>query len=294
MMTDDLGAQVERATAIMAEAVAEYRPVEIFAGFSGGHDSLVSTHFTMGWSGEATALHLNTGIGIEATRRFVRSTAADRSWSFHEATTAESYDDMILGRVEGVPGGFPGPAMHATYYQRLKERPLRKVASEARSGHPRGERRWVMIVTGIRGDESAVRTGYQRAVSVQATDSLVWVNPFYWATADHFRAYRERHDLPSNPVCTRLGFSGECLCGAFADTGELCRIRATCPATADRIEALQVEAANAGYPWGYEQGPPRWFAAAKRGQSFFPFHDGHRPMCHNCEKVKRVPDAISP
>ena len=48
--------------------VAEHRPVKTFALFSGGHDSICSTHLAME-SGVADAVvHVNTGIGIPQTR----------------------------------------------------------------------------------------------------------------------------------------------------------------------------------------------------------------------------------
>jgi 3'-phosphoadenosine 5'-phosphosulfate sulfotransferase (PAPS reductase)/FAD synthetase len=303
-----LGDAVDRARSILRDAIAEYRPVEVLAGFSGGHDSLVSTHFTLDLLMNAHALHANTGIGIEKTRRFVRETSRDRAWSLIERKTTESYEDMVLGKVFDdetgtelvYPGGFPGSPLHYIMYQRLKERSIFKAASEARSAYPKRRRgkRWVLIVTGIRGDESRVRTGYKRAVSVDKVNAIVWVNPFYWASADHFRAYRSAHELPVNPVCLALGFSGECLCGAHADAGELLRIRMVEPETADYLEDLQRKAHAAGFPWGYEEGPPKWFMDHKRGQKFFDFHhDGgpdYRPLCHNCEKVKAVPCNLAP
>jgi 3'-phosphoadenosine 5'-phosphosulfate sulfotransferase (PAPS reductase)/FAD synthetase len=292
---------VDRARSILRDAISEYRPVEVLAGFSGGHDSLVTTHFTLGELEHASSLHINTGIGIDATRRFVRETAMLRGWDLIISKAEASYEDLVLGKVETYPGGFPGAPMHPVMYRRLKERPLHKTAMMLRSHYSRQTRgkRWVMVATGVRGDESAIRTGYKEAVRADAEHSILWVNPFYWATADHFKAYRSAHDLPVNPVCLTLGFSGECLCGAHADVGELLRIRMVEPETADRIEALQRRSAEAGFPWGYEDnGPPKWFRDQKRGQAFFDFHQAskadHRPMCHNCEKVKAVPCNLSP
>lgn len=304
----DLQSATDRASQILRNAVAEFRPVEVLAGFSGGHDSLVTTHFTLDRLMNAHALHANTGIGIEKTRRFVRETSADRNWHLIERKTTESYEDLVLGKVFDdetetelvYPGGFPGSPLHYIMYQRLKERSIFKAASEARAAYPKQRRgkRWVMIVTGIRKDESKVRTGYNKAVNVDKQNAIVWVNPFYWATHDHFKAYRALHELPVNEVCLILGFSGECLCGAHADKGELLRVRMVEPETADYLEGLQKRAYEAGFPWDYEEGPPKWFMDRKRGQTFFDWHQAscgkavgpdYRPMCHNCEKVKAVP-----
>jgi 3'-phosphoadenosine 5'-phosphosulfate sulfotransferase (PAPS reductase)/FAD synthetase len=288
---------IRGAGTVLDDALREYAPVGVFAAFSGGYDSLVSAHFTLGRVAGAAALHLNTGIGIERTREYVRRTAKDFGWPFHEVRTEESYEDLVLGRHvnktdDRTPyaGGFPGPVMHAFMYQRLKERPLRRFAAAVRRGHPRRARarRWVMIVTGIRHDESRVRAGYKRAVSVDKSTSLVWVNPFYWATADDFRGYRARFDLPRNPVKEALGFSGECLCGAHADRGELARIRLACPATAAYLEGLERRVRAAGFPWGYEERPPAWFQEQRRGQrSIFDLPGAAGPpgpLCNACDK----------
>jgi 3'-phosphoadenosine 5'-phosphosulfate sulfotransferase (PAPS reductase)/FAD synthetase len=228
-------------------------------------------------------LHINTGIGIERTREFVRETCGDSGWSLREEKTTQSYEDLVLER------GFPGPAMHGKMYNRLKERPIRRVVSEAKCGHSRTA--CVMIVSGIRHDESAIRTGYQRAIS--KVGSQVWVNPLYWSTIDVFRAYRERHKLQPNPVSAKLGFSGECLCGAHADKGELDRIEFVCPQTAAYLRDLESRVRQAGFPWGYESGPPRWWLDQQRGQGLLGdwFDDAPQckpgPMCHSCEKGKQ-------
>jgi len=291
-MPDRLRSEIERARRIADETIAEHRPVAVFAGFSGGHDSLVSTHFMMTTYPGSRALHIDTGIGIEGTREYVRRTCRDFGWPLVERRTPESYEDFVLAH------GFPGPKQHPRMYQRLKERVVEALVRESKAGHPRAAR--VMFVTGIRGDESRVRSGYRRAVS--RVWSQVWVNPFYHATHDAFRAYRDHFGLPLNPVVLKLGMSGECLCGAFAHPGELCRVRAACPRTADYIEGLEQRVRARGFPWGYEDpGPPRWWMDLRRGQGMLgdwfdtgdPREDeampesDRRPLCHNCEKVHR-------
>src|SRR5690606_17671643 len=99
-------------TTILAHAIAEHRPVAVFACFSGGHDSLVSTHWTMRHAPAMTeapvrVLHINTGIGIEETRRFVRETCAAYGWPLWERHAAEGE----FGRFVRTHG-FPGPAQH--------------------------------------------------------------------------------------------------------------------------------------------------------------------------------------
>lgn len=67
---------------ILDEAVKLFKPVYAIALFSGGYDSLVTTHAAMSYMEQAYPLlprfvaHINTGIGIEATRTFVRETCS--------------------------------------------------------------------------------------------------------------------------------------------------------------------------------------------------------------------------
>ena len=277
-----LQAEIDRAKAILDDAITDYKPVAIYAGFSGGFDSLVSTHFAISHESSIRPLHINTGIGIEKTREFVRSSCGERGWNLREKKTVESYEALVLEY------GFPGPAHHGKMYKRLKERPIRRVVAEAKEGHERTS--CVLIVSGIRHDESSPRTGYKRAIS--KVGSQIWVNPLYWSTIDTFRAYREEHKLQPNPVSSKLGFSGECLCGAHATEGELERIQFVCPKTAEYIRDLERRVRANGFPWGYEGKPPVWYLDKKRGQSMLGdwFDDSEDcvpgPMCNSCEKSR--------
>jgi 3'-phosphoadenosine 5'-phosphosulfate sulfotransferase (PAPS reductase)/FAD synthetase len=276
--------RLAQAREILLEAVGRHRPVAIFAAYSGGNDSIVATHFTLAVLPHAKVLHINTGIGIPATRCHVRSTCSRSGWDLVEVTTPVSYEDLVLGRCKGYMGGFPGRGMHRVMYNRLKERPLRMALAEAKRGHHRHSR--VLIVSGIRADESKVRTGYQRTES--KVDSQVWVNPLYWCSHQDFADYRALHGLPRNPVKDTVGISGECLCGAYADPGELLAIKLTCRQTWAYLVDLEDRVRAAGFPWGWEDQPPKWWFQARAGQEFLFDMAGedHRPMCHSCEKVR--------
>src|SRR5262245_15700969 len=78
--SDLLGRMVEQPVARVNEAIARYRPKLVIALFSGGHDSLSAVKVASLSSRFDGCLHVNTGIGIEATREFVRVTCADNYW----------------------------------------------------------------------------------------------------------------------------------------------------------------------------------------------------------------------
>lgn len=233
---------------ILAGAVEEHRPVKVFALFSGGHDSLCSTHLASRSPRFDGCVHIDTGIGIDETREFVRATCRAHGWPLAEYRPPVPYEEIVLR------WGFPGPAGHTLIYNRLKERCLRQLSRD----HKATRSDLILLITGIRRQESRRRMGYVEPV--QKKDGRVWVAPLLNWTHDDKHAYLDAHHLPRNPVVEKLCMSGECLCGAFARKGELDEIAFWYPETAARIRALEVRAAEAGVPCRWGQRP----AAAKR------------------------------
>ena len=233
---------------ILAGAVERYRPVKVFALFSGGHDSLCSTHLASRSPRFDGCVHIDTGIGIEQTRAFVRDTCERHGWPLREYRPPMSHEEIVLR------WGFPGPAGHSLVYSRLKERCLRQLVRETKTCR----RDRVLLVSGIRRQESRRRMGYVEPV--QADGARVWVAPLLNWSHEAKHAYLNAHRLPRNPVVEKLCMSGECLCGAFARKGELDEIAFWYPETAARIRALEARAAEAGVPCRWGQPP----AAGKR------------------------------
>jgi hypothetical protein len=112
--------------------------------------------------------------------------------------------------------------------------------------------------------------------------SQMWVNPLFHWSKQRFHEYIHAYELKRNPVSEILGFSGECLCGAFAHPGEKALVRIVDPGAAERLDALECRVRAAGHNWGWEDGPPAGavqFKKEKRnGQQFMPF-------CMGCTKV---------
>lgn len=257
---------------IIARAL-EYKPVAIFALFSGGDGSLATTHWAMNNVPGCEVAHFNTGIGIERTRVFVRETCAQQGWPLTEIRALEdcgqSYDEIVLRH------GFPGPAGHQLMYRLLKDRCVEHLVRQRKTGR----RSKVMLITGICHHDSRRRSGYGGS-EINHRGAQLWVNPMYWAGQTWMATYPERRGLQRNPVAVELGMSGECLCGAFASPGELNIVRRVCPKVAARIEALQERAREAGVHWKWGERPPR-----ERDQST---PDLFQPMCVNCLKSERM------
>lgn len=253
---------------IVDTALSAFKIDSIFVGFSGGFDSLVTAHWAMNNVSDCKVFHANTGIGIEKTRDFVRETCSKNNWPLVEIKAKEDcgqdYDEMVVER------GFPGPAHHYKMFQRLKERPARKLLKDnktSRNGN-------VMLLTGIRKDESARRAGYKYSV-LDFAGNLLWVNPFYYKSRQWFAEYVKNNGLTENPVSKILGMSGECLCGAYAHRGELELVKMVCRDTYDRITRLE-ETVKPLHGWGWEDQPPKGRRIA--------VSTGFMPFCVGCEK----------
>lgn len=256
---------------IVDRAIADHNPVAIRCGFSGGRDSLAVSHWMMENVPGCELFHCNTGIGVERTREYVRDTCADRHWPLHEIRAKEDcgmdYDAIVLKH------GFPGPDSHSMMYSSLKERAIRVLVKAAKTT----ARSRVLIASGARHEESVRRMRYA-GQQVTRVGAAVWASPIYWWSGTVRDAYNKANNLPINPVSAMLGMSGECLCGAYAHRGEKSLIRLVCPATADRIEALELRVSEAGFNWGWEGRPPK--GGHNKNQT-----DAFRPMCMGCEKV---------
>jgi 3'-phosphoadenosine 5'-phosphosulfate sulfotransferase (PAPS reductase)/FAD synthetase len=241
--------------------------------FSGGNDSTVLAHMMRHRA--QYAVHANTTIGIEATRQFVRDTCQTWGLELIERTAPAPYRDLVLER------GFPGPAMHFKMFSRLKERPLDEVRRELITA-PRRQR--VLFIAGRRRAESKRRNN----IPLMETDgSAIWASPLAMWTKEDMGVYRaiaarDGDPVPFNSVSDALGMSGECLCGAFAQEGELDRIRLWYPDTAAEIDQLEADVRAAGHKepwcrWGHGKGKP----TEKAGR-----------MCDSCDFQLAFEEAI--
>jgi len=240
--------------------------------YSGGNDSTVLTHLM---HQRAThAVHINTGIGIDKTREFVRATCAAYGLPLIEESPppGATYDELVLKH------GFPGPAGHMMMYTRLKERGLRAVRRQFVTNW-RKER--VVFVAGMRHDESARRM--RNTEETHREGSIVWVSPIGHWTNEHMAAYRRAHpDVPRNEVSDVLHMSGECLCGAFAKPGELDMIAAFYPETAARIRDLERRAKDAGVHCVWGTRPPRKGKTVANRDSDEIADSSVGPLCKRC------------
>ena len=253
-------AKVDSAARAIAQAIAEHNPVKVYALVSGGNDSTVTAHLAKEYGPRLDGIvHIDTGIGVDETREYVRSFADWLKVPLIVKRPSVSYEDLVMKY------GFPGPAAHRYMYIQLKERPLREVRREAQQGRSRR----VLFITGVRTSESHRRMGYARRV--QRDGNTVWVAPIRDFDHRDIWNYRDRFSMPSNEVVEVLHMSGECLCGAFAKPGELDWLALFYPPVAQRIRRLEEKAHASGLKSGH-WGP----------QSSKEIREAPGPLCVGC------------
>lgn len=122
-LPDDL---VASSHAILSDAIECHDPSHVFGMFSGGHDSLCATYLASQVDRFTGAAHMNTGVGIEETRKFVRDTCRDQGWSLYEYhATDPSYDELVLEK------GFPrGGHSHNSMLWYLKQKQWNRMVQE--------------------------------------------------------------------------------------------------------------------------------------------------------------------
>lgn len=218
------------------DAIVGENASKVFGLFSGGHDSVCSVYVASELPRFAGVVHINTGIGIEATRDYVRETCAREGWPLHELTPpTRTYEDLLAER------GFPyGTKAHSRTYYYLKGQSVERFV-KAQKSH------WydrIGLVTGVRTAESDRRFTSSISVTVRRKGAQLWLNPILGWDATDKNAYMKWRGIPRNPVVDTMHKSGECLCGAYARKDEFAELEMWYPAEAARIRRLEAEVAQ--------------------------------------------------
>lgn len=271
---------IDETKSIIDEAIKKYRPIQVILMLSGGHDSVTNAHISARILDEMDVdflvYHGDTTIGIPDTQKYVIGICAHYGWDLKIRTPPNKKDwyENLVARF-----GFPGPTRfaHQIMYRSLKERALKKFITHEIKSSPR-LRQNVLLLTGVRKQESRIRMGYQQTTTKE--DSRVWCNPiFNWSDED-CRAYMRFNEIPLNPVKEKMCISGECLCGAFAGREEWAELKFNYPEVAAKIEALHEKAKQNGFPWAWSSGPTEWRNQQKQKAQLNMF------MCAGCESRK--------
>ena len=237
----------------------------IFALFSGGHDSLCSTKIASEHPKFQAAVHINTGIGIEETRQFVRDSCKEQGWPLIELyPDGKTYRQLVLEK------GFPrGPKSHNSMYYWLKQRQIRRLVREHKT--QRFDR--IGLATGIRIQESQRRMAAALAVPIRREGAQVWLSPILDWSALQCNEFITEKKMARNRVVDLLHRSGECLCGALANRSELKEIELWFSKAAGEIKGLQDECVSRGIKWS------RWATPASQQPDL---NQRSLPLCVGC------------
>lgn len=210
---------------------------------SGGHDSLTAMY--LAYQSDAVDLdgiiHINTGIGVPETRAFVRERADALGLAYYEVLPADRYQsesyEYLVHEL-----GFPGPPLHDVMYWNLKEKPLKRYLRRFEGD--------LTLVSGVSRHESTRRMENVPESGVDEFLGYRTIAPLVEFRGIDTRRYRRALDLPMNPVVEKLEMSAECLCGAFADRGELKMIRLFYPNVYQNLLCLEASVSAASYTEG--------------------------------------------
>jgi 3'-phosphoadenosine 5'-phosphosulfate sulfotransferase (PAPS reductase)/FAD synthetase len=204
-----------------------------FALFSGGNDSVVSTHVAQREYDIDWTVYLDTNTGLDANLEHVKDVCERYGWDLAVLSSPMTLKEFALGSESREALGFPGPGIHSWAYQYFKERQLRAIATHT-DNKPR-------FYTGVRSHESNRRMKNVEGGRVD-TDRWTWVSPVHDWRDSAIDQYREEHDLPENPVAKKIGRSGDCYCGAYANRdAELAELEAHYPDHAEWLKEVERE-----------------------------------------------------
>jgi phosphoadenosine phosphosulfate reductase len=180
-------------------------------GYSGGKDSGKVLHKLNKMGKLYGVLHLRTNTGVYSTEEFVikQCKEMDVKLFIREPTPlAFAYVAYCL------QFGFPGANMHSSIMKILKYNTMKKFIQE-----PQFNGKHPAIVGGVRKWESTRRLGSYNSPVTQESD-LWFVNPLFYESTEKVYEYFIKNGLKKAPSYDTLGFSGECMCGSFAQRGE--------------------------------------------------------------------------
>jgi 3'-phosphoadenosine 5'-phosphosulfate sulfotransferase (PAPS reductase)/FAD synthetase len=218
----------ETPEAIINDLETIHKRTKFYSLFSGGKDSMSTTHWLDSIGKLEAVVHIKTNIGLQMTTDFVEEVCEKQGWKLHiiEPNPKFTYASHVLQY------GFPLAGFHRLIMGKLKYKTMRDFAlSIDRKNH--------CLISGVRKFESVRRMGnYPYPIQ---EDSVLWFGcPMFYKSSEETYRYVHENNLTISPAYSKgLGTSGECMCGSFATGGEKQMIRRLDSKLADYIEWLE-------------------------------------------------------
>jgi len=210
-------------------AVNDWGRKEFYGLCSGGKDSVsvchwFSTNYPELFKG---VLFVDTTIGLPDTKQFVIDLCKEQGWELHIRKPKVTYKEWVMKY------GFPTVRAHRYIMGYLKFHPMRQFIKDpiVTDG---------CLISGVRRAESKRR---MRTVKgpIHKEGRLYFCQPFLDKTRDWVFDYLHKNNLSISPVYDVLHYSGDCLCGAYADKGEIEMLKMFYPSMAKRLADLEAE-----------------------------------------------------
>lgn len=250
----------------------------LWACFSGGHDSLVSTYITSKHRFFKGVLHLDTGIGLPQTQKYVIDVCDRYGWDLKiyranenlkkgEIPNYQFYEELVMRF------GFPNANSHQIMYQRLKGYSVDRFRRDQKAAG-----RWATaFTTGIRWQESRRREKYQGEYFVKKSGKNIMICPILNFSDQDREDFIREHGLPKNPIYKYYCKSGECLCGAYASRQELLDIEKISPETYDRLMNIESHVRKK-FAWGWGERIPK-----SKNNSVTKNSVTKKMLCYSCQ-----------
>ena len=194
--------------------------------YSGGQDSTCTTHYIAENypANFAGVVHADTGVSLEATRKFVVEYCREWDWPLYftkppkRTKNIERHGKDFTYRSFVLQYGFPHARNHPWVLGYLK-----KLGWEGWMRDTQKLEAGACFISGVRKRESMARSRFREYTKkeVHRDKHVTYVSPFLYKTGDWVSKYFFNPCSKKSPAYAMgFGISGECMCGAFADPWE--------------------------------------------------------------------------
>ena len=211
---------------------------KFYALVSGGKDSITACHVAMKFVKLEGIIMVDTTIAIKETHDHVKKIAQQFQLPLIILKPKTSYAQWVMKY------GFPHPSQHRFAFINLKWKQIYEWLKTQDND--------VALISGIRKKESKRRMKTQtgRTTQDKSCKKMFFVSPLFdWKTEEVW-AYLNDNNLEVSPCYKALHLSGDCLCGAYAQTGEAELIKTFYPEVAKQIAELEKCCKNKFNKWG--------------------------------------------
>lgn len=215
-----------------------------YALLSGGKDSWACAKYLEEHGLLLGCVALNTGINVPEWLPTLQQMCSKEGWTLAVFDTPESYEELVKRY------GFPGVSKHGWMVSYLKGRGV----SQFRKAHP-----GTPLASGVRLGESGRRLLNTFPVS-KWEGVTIYAPIFNWSTSETWGFVKSRgYERPAS--YSKLGISGDCLCGSYAQEWERDAIRTHYPEVDTRLRVLEndpiVQCHKRRAVWGWSKSKQR-------------------------------------